>query len=77
MAAKVVSAQNGKVVQRDLTFEERYELDKPLITRFTFPGLQHNGVFRVRRHMFRMGVKLNADMTSGQWFKGEWCDCLL
>ena len=50
--------------QVSLTFEEGYELDEPFIARFPFPRLQDNGILRVRRHMFRVRVKLYEYITS-------------
>lgn len=50
--------------QVSLTFEEGYELDKPFIARFPFPRLHDNGILGVRRHVFRVRVKLYEYMTS-------------
>jgi hypothetical protein len=51
---------------RDVTFEERYELDKPFIARFAFPWLYYDRIFWVSSHVFGVRVKLDACIASGE-----------
>jgi hypothetical protein len=46
----------GTERRHGLTFKERNQVDQPLVTRLTIPRLDDDGVLRLKRYMFGIGV---------------------